>query len=384
MIASSTQGKSCDNTYSRLLSEHDEYDEQDYGVLRNRIMNMLQEDDGTFAGRLKDLVRNDQFQNRFNHLAEQVERENGYRAVHDDNIQKRFNAIVNERGEYGDKIHKGKSHSSDYRRRHHSHSKKQDDHLKKMFDALKYDEHSGRKVSSPRVKNQYNKEHRAIKKYYHDNGVDEEDDDEMSLKALQYFDNFEKKSNPFRSENLPEDFHGEYKIPNEGARRHLPLKVYEQPSKGKKSKSRRSYGRRKHRGILGSIIHTFAKFVKKSDAMYETELLSIMAHENIVGPNGKVSKKRKRGIVNSIQDKLTILSPVFAIAIFLLLFVVFEMTPGIVLSSIFLVLSVVYVWYKYGKCKRICNLYGRCDEKKLMNRNQKYMIMPNKSSKYRR
>ncbi|SBS89049.1 Pv-fam-d protein [Plasmodium ovale curtisi] len=386
MMASSTQGKSCDNTYSRLLSEHDDYEEQDYGVLRNRIMDILDEDDSTFAGRLKDLVHNDQFQNRFSQLAEQVERENGYRAVHDDNIQKRFNAIINERGEYGDKINKGRSYSNNYGRKQHSPMKKQDDHLKKMFDALKYDENSGRKVSSPRVNNQYNKDYRPRKQYYHDDdGVDEEDDDELPLKALQYFDDFEKKSNPFRTENLPEDFHGEYKFANEEPHRHLSLKAYEQPAKGKKSKARRgTYGRKKNRGILGSILHSFAKFVKKSDAMYETELLSIMSPEGTVGSNGKVRRKRKHGLVNSIKDKLTILSPVLAIGIFLLLFVVFDMTPGIVLSSIFLVLSVAYVWYKYGKCKRVYNLYGRCDEKRLMNRNQKPMIMPNKAANYRK
>ncbi|VUZ96759.1 Plasmodium exported protein, unknown function [Plasmodium vivax] len=108
----------------------------------------------------------------------------------------------------------------------------------------------------------------------------------------------------------------------------------------------------------GGFINKIKNFIKKSDAMYETELLNVM----MLSANSKNKTGAKLGIKKQILNKVTILSPVLAMSIFFILFAVFNKVPGMIVSAIFVAIACIYVIYKHKKCKRMFKVYGKTND----------------------
>ncbi|KAI4837032.1 hypothetical protein MKS88_003499 [Plasmodium brasilianum] len=187
----------------------------------------------------------------------------------------------------------------------------------------------------------------------------ESDDDlsEIFVDSSKYASHYKEQSGLSESEN---DY---YKKQPDSSKHH---NYRSQAVTDKSTKSSRTFsnmnerkrqnkrGKKKRKGIIKKVLYPLTNFVKKTDAIYESELLkTLMA--NVVNKNSK----KKRGFNKKIVDGLTITSPVLAMSIFLLLFALQNVTPGIVISVFFVVLALYYVFHKYKKCKHLCKVYGK-------------------------
>ncbi|GAW81556.1 Plasmodium exported protein, unknown function [Plasmodium gonderi] len=115
---------------------------------------------------------------------------------------------------------------------------------------------------------------------------------------------------------------------------------------------------KKPKGKVAKMAHAFKNFVKKSDAMYETELLHVLMKIR----ESQEAGGKPLGLKVKVSNKITTFSPVLAISVFFLLFAIFQNTGGLIVSSITLVLAGIYVYYKYNKCKRMCKVYGKSND----------------------
>ncbi|GAW83888.1 Plasmodium exported protein, unknown function [Plasmodium gonderi] len=192
--------------------------------------------------------------------------------------------------------------------------------------------------------------------------------EEPTGRAVEYFDKFEKQSNPFKNEINIHEMPYNYKefnkqlMKSQGHKSHgkssRKLKKLAQPGNLLKKK------KRKPKGLLVYLIKRIIKAVKRSDAMYETEILNIIieAH-NAEEQEGEENKER--GFLDDVKDKLTVMSPIVSSSILLALFALFDIVWATVLSTIIFVLSIIYVWYKYSKCKRLFKKYRESEDQKL-------------------
>ncbi|KMZ98481.1 hypothetical protein PVNG_06583 [Plasmodium vivax North Korean] len=108
------------------------------------------------------------------------------------------------------------------------------------------------------------------------------------------------------------------------------------------------------------------KFLKKSDAMYETELLNFLT-TNYKGhmKGGPVARKKYTKL-------FTIASPVIVNIVFIIISVLVTSDAGLISSMILLLLSIVYVFRKLKKCRKMCHRYGT-EEKNARRRLKHYM-----------
>ncbi|KAI4837476.1 hypothetical protein MKS88_003950 [Plasmodium brasilianum] len=105
----------------------------------------------------------------------------------------------------------------------------------------------------------------------------------------------------------------------------------------------------KRKGNQEKCLVTYVmNFISKSDALYETELLKYMTMYNKHGRDGKLSAKKR------FFNFFTVSSIVLVNFIFLLVSLISKSTGGIVTFTIFLALSLIYVFYKSLKCRKMC------------------------------
>ncbi|GAB69342.1 Pv-fam-d protein [Plasmodium cynomolgi strain B] len=340
---------SCYKGNNRLLGEGSMYSLRGDFPMRPRNGGGYRDDElHNMSRRMNSAVNDAHFERRFQALSSEDNLQGGFKAMmHDDNIQKRFSAIMHE-GDNG--RGSGNSFENEFNTRgrsnYYQHYKKGSGLKKNVMGLLKYDKYSGRKGQSSRGARDFDRQ------------------------AHRYQQDIEAHQTPYNFNTFDITLNTHMPLFDSNG----PLEEHEIKHVVQK--------KRLNRSALESILESFIKFVKKSDAMYETELLGIMTGTTGAYDGQHLEQKKNKGLGGMLKDKLTIISPIISIAIFLVLFVVFDVLSGVVITSILLIATALYVWYKYNKCERINKMYGIYDEQKLMEHSAKRKMAALRNSRY--
>lgn len=316
----------CNKRNSRLLKNNVRLEpQQNYTSLKYKLTKILEEDDGILSKRLKELMSSEPFQSQLHAL------------LRDDNIQRRFYVPVNDsnaekrsnRGNYCNLFEKqfneGSKYVNGFEQKQNYKKRAQENNLKRVPNVFRNDDNSVKRYGS--LKDEY---------------IPEIISDELNHEY--------DKENLFSS-----------------------LKSYSYSDDPKNILRYSTHNKKKYIGFIRYIIKKLMKYLKKSDALYETELINIMSYYN--NQQGRNVRKKKRSLTRKIKDFLTVLSPILVFAVTLVLCYMYNSNTGIIVSSIFLIASVLYVWYKYKKCKRLCKLYGEFNVKRLLKADERRRIM---------
>ncbi|CAA9988839.1 Plasmodium exported protein, unknown function [Plasmodium knowlesi strain H] len=121
-----------------------------------------------------------------------------------------------------------------------------------------------------------------------------------------------------------------------------------EPNKG-------STSQQKPKGKLARFFNGITHFVKRSDAMYEAELLKVMK----LFSSTKNNNEAKLGTNKRTVNKITVISPILTVATIFILFAIHSEIVGMIVSAVLFVLSSIYVYYKYRKCKFMLKVYSK-------------------------
>ncbi|SBT01797.1 Plasmodium exported protein, unknown function [Plasmodium ovale curtisi] len=98
-----------------------------------------------------------------------------------------------------------------------------------------------------------------------------------------------------------------------------------------------TYANKKRAYRKKSKLYPFVKFIKKSDAMYETDLVRLMSSEY------KNNHKGESKFLKRLQMHFKASTPLMATTLFILIFIVLESPIGIAISSVVYALALIYV-----------------------------------------
>ncbi|SBS85687.1 Plasmodium exported protein, unknown function [Plasmodium ovale] len=101
------------------------------------------------------------------------------------------------------------------------------------------------------------------------------------------------------------------------------------------------------------LISMLTKFLKKSDAMYETEVVKLMSTNYKRPVRGSFGKSK-------IAKLFTVASPIITNIVFLIISILLTSDGGFITSVLLLFLSLIYVWRKVSKSKKLCTRYEGC------------------------
>ncbi|CAA9991321.1 Plasmodium exported protein, unknown function [Plasmodium knowlesi strain H] len=382
--------QSCYKRSNRLLSQSTNYTGIDETPVRYEFGDYDQDDAFyNMSRRMNSAVKDDHFERKFQALcSEDNLQRNFHSMIHDDNIKKRFSAIMREEGyprtsgnSNRNNVYyetepdtRGGKHCDDCSR---GRSGGYDDYKKESgrkgdLDVLKYHTHSGGKGYS------------SGGDYYMDSGHASRDQSTVMWRP----DVSEFLSNDFdRHAHQCQHKVQTNKIPNDfntcdvTLNTHMPLPHSNRPMEEHEIKHILQK-KKLNKSTPQSMLEDFIKFVKKSDAMYETEILKIMTDSTGAYDGQQIEQKKNKGLIRMLKDKLIIISPVISISFFLAVFALFNIIPGVIVTSIILLATISYVWYKYKKCKRINKMYGIYDEQKLMRHSAQRKMEALKYSRY--
>ncbi|ANQ10979.1 Pv-fam-d protein [Plasmodium coatneyi] len=382
---------SCYKRNNRLLSQTTFYSTRDDTPVTYGTGGYHQDDElHSMSRRMNSAVKDAHFESKFQELCSEDNLQGSFDSMlHDENIQKQFNAIMcegdyprmsgnsyrnNEYYETGPGTRAGK-HYNDYGR---GRSDDYDDYKKGSgrkgdLGSLNYDKHSG------------NRDYSSGGGYYMDSGHSSRDQSALTSgpHVSEYLSNdYDRQAHPYQ-QNLetyqppPNNFNTFDVTLNT----HMPLSQSNAPIEELEIKHVLQKKKINKSAPL-SVIEGFIKFIKKVDAMYETEILRIMTGTTGAYDGQHVEQKKNKGLIKMLKDKINIFSPVISIAFFVGVFALFNIMPAVVVTSVILIATMIYVWYKYKKCKRINKMYAVYDEQKLMQHSAQQKMEALQNSRY--
>ncbi|EUD64378.1 hypothetical protein C922_05228 [Plasmodium inui San Antonio 1] len=360
--------------------------------MRSKIGGYCEDDEHhNIPRRMNSTIKDSYLESRFHALSSEDNLQGSFTSkVHDDDLQKRFSAIMRE-GDYprtsgnsyrdndyygrGSGTRDGK-HDDDYGRGwsgDYGHYKKKSD-SRHASDLLKYDKYSGRRDHSSRGGHYMDRGHYSRGRSGHISRppVSEDLAHDIDRQDHYYKQYLESHDTPYSFTTF-----------DISKKPHMPLSDSQTPM-GTRDIKHLMDKVELHKSALKSMWEGFIKFLKKSDAMYETEILRILEGTTGSYDGQHIQPKKYKGLGGILKDYLTILSPVISVATFLTLFGVFVIKEGIIITSIALIATMLYVWYKYKKCKHINRIYGIYDKQQLMEHSAEQKMEPIKNSKYLR
>ncbi|GAW82006.1 Plasmodium exported protein, unknown function [Plasmodium gonderi] len=328
-----TCGQSFDNEFTtnyaidartgRILRAGGDVDVQSKNnSIHGRLMDIVNEDDDShFERRLKLLIEDDDFKSEFKSLMSS--KKNGKKS--------------NARKSHDNK--KGKKGSKEFLYNKSSES---------LSENSNYSSKSTRSRSTRKYEDiDESKNSLASTKYNGNETADESannDDDKQSSRKSSY-----------RDDDYYDDekSHSYYKDSDYDDQSIITAKT-KKSAKGKSDILNMSYERKKDRDLISYLM----KFFKKSDALYETELIKLMSTEHkdhICG--GPVSRKK-------YSKLFAVASPVIVNIVFIIISLLMTSNVGMITSVILLLLSVLYVSRKSRKCRRMVSNYGSFNDMK--------------------
>ncbi|KJP87560.1 hypothetical protein AK88_02726 [Plasmodium fragile] len=365
---------SCHKCNNRLLSQCIIYPRTDEAPRRSRIGGDHQDYQlPNMSRRTNSSVQDAHFESRFHALSSEDNLKSGFNSmIHDGNIHKRFNAIMHEEGypsiprhSYRNNAYyargpgtRGGKHYDDYGRRRSDddgHYKNQSD-LEFAVESLMYDQHSGTRDYLSCGGHYMNMGHPSCSR-----------SDCISRPHVSEYvsDNFDRQAHHYQRNTEGHHTPCNFNTFDITVNTHLPRFDCGGPMEEHEIKCILQK-KKLNKSAPESILENFIKFIKKSDAIYETEILSIITGTSCAYDGQHLEQKKNKGLRHMLKDKLFIISPIISVSVFLILFALLNVISGVVITSMILSATIAYVWYKYKKCKRINKIYGVYDEQKLM------------------
>ncbi|SBT54173.1 Plasmodium exported protein, unknown function [Plasmodium ovale wallikeri] len=234
------------------------------------------------------------------------------------------------------------------------------------LNSLLNEENSGTHFNSLKVKNSVQginaqNKYSSLKKNSKESKYVDEQEEEEDVDYIDDIDDAEQDD--VYMDDLVYDDHDDIDLEDEShyyERRNAPLKRRNHYMKNVKTPKRDrvyekeldrfndAYINRKLAYRKKSILYPFVKFIKKSDAMYETDLVKLLSTEYNNNHRGESN------FLKRLQMHFKASTPLLAATLFIITFIVLESPVGIAISSGVYVLALIYVLYKLMKCSSIC------------------------------